>query len=507
MKPVMVRSVVMVLTGMCGTVEATYVGDWENIDSGTGGIVRIGITQTGAQYSVHTWASCSPAPCDWGIRTAVAWAPVSVEYDFGFKTVTLTLWEMGPQSLYVSAFHDFIPSDPRQDYSTVEYFKPTGSGPALPDLMVDNIYIPKTLVLQGASPWTYATPIVKNLGPGILESGTLRARLTGCTRNGETFTRSGFFTIPYTAPLMPGQQTSYNFAVGHDSGWPVGVYSIRLRVDPDGWIDESDETNNLSPSLGFYVAEARYLAGRVLFNHQPLHYRTSVRPGEMWINNANTSQAISGYDFGYDPQSSRFLISGLPNVPLMVVMRFDASGGQHKPGNFDVVQTVTLPSLTDAAAGNYDLSSRMIIHLIEPWDNRNTGNNFMMFNCEPFAFSWEAVPGATKYHVKLDRYRDTEHPVGFGYLATLFDFWTSAMAWNSSLAPSAPLEHYQFYLTGYNDADELLGALVITYGNGYGADYRFKVCGSCPIGDINHDCIVSMPDFAMMAEHWLESTR
>jgi hypothetical protein len=307
--------------------------------------------------------------------------------------------------------------------------------------------------------------------------------------------------------LYPGQTATHSFVVGHDINWPVGVYSLGVKVDPDDLIDEADERNNQSPKLAFDIAEGRYLAGTVTYNHQPLSTRTSLSPGKMWITNSVISQTILGYDFWYDPSTSHYLISGLPDASMMIVMHFEAGGGENRPGNFEVSKLVNLPTLSDSTAAVYELASRTLLHLVEPWDNRFTTESNMSYNCEPFRFAWEAVPGATKYQVMLRSYRDSEHPAGYGYIGTLDDFWTTELSYDPTLAPSAELEHYQFYLTGYNDTNELLGALMIVFPGGYGMDYRFKVCPSCARADINRDCRVNLLDLAILAEEWLVDTR
>jgi hypothetical protein len=106
---------------------------------------------------------------------------------------------------------------------------------------------------------------------------------------------------------------------------------------------------------------------------------------------------------------------------MMIVMRFEAGGGRNRPGNFEVAKLVNLPLLSDAAAADYELASRTLLHLVEPWDNRFTTESNMSYNCEPLGFAWEAAPGATKYQVMLRSYRDSEHPAGVWVYRTLDD--------------------------------------------------------------------------------------
>ncbi|NLH16577.1 MAG: hypothetical protein GX455_08360, partial [Phycisphaerae bacterium] len=142
---------VMVATMVLAPTAAGFVGEWVNIESNTGGIVRIEIERSGLELAVHAWGDCDP-PCDWG--TQFVKIPhgntVEVEYDFGFKRVAVAITKIGINSLRAQAFHDYVPSDPRSDYWTDDYFQLEGSGKPLPDLVVSELTIPAPVVVQGA---------------------------------------------------------------------------------------------------------------------------------------------------------------------------------------------------------------------------------------------------------------------------------------------------------------------------------------------------------------------
>lgn len=510
MKRMMTTTVAMAMVLAVGTASAGFVGAWVNIDSTPDMLARVDINSTMLLMNIHPWGQCTPL-CDWGVKSvsvfSVTGNQFSLAYDFPFKTVSLTLTLVSENSLWVHEFHDYAPGDLRTDFALDEYFQREGSGTPLPDLVVSELTIPKPVVVYGAVPWTWVTAKVRNDGPGILSGGTIKAALDSCTLNGASFAHSGFIPFDYTAPLMPGQEITHDFAVGTNVTWPVGCHTIRLKVDSDNTIAESNEQNNLSEALSFDMTTERFLAGTVTYNHQPLSTKTSLSPTDYWIRNTGTGETLTGYDFQYIPSTGHYLISGLPNATVMVVMRFESGGGYMRPGNFEVAETINLPAVSDADAGDYEMPVRMYLHLTEPWDNQFTAPTTMQYNCRPIRLAWEAVPGATKYRVKLDLYRDAEHPSGYGLIIALDDRWTTELSYEQSIAPSAELEHYQFNVTGYNDADELLGKLMITFVGGYGADYRFKVCASCARSDINHDCRVNLMDLGILAEEWLVDTR
>ena len=45
---------------------STMVGTWVNSDRNTRGITKIIITESGNQYEIQAFGSCSPTDCDWG---------------------------------------------------------------------------------------------------------------------------------------------------------------------------------------------------------------------------------------------------------------------------------------------------------------------------------------------------------------------------------------------------------------------------------------------------------
>ncbi len=51
------------------TSAAQYSGTWLNDDSGTGGVTRIIISNSGQTLSVHPYGKCSPTDCDWGTKS------------------------------------------------------------------------------------------------------------------------------------------------------------------------------------------------------------------------------------------------------------------------------------------------------------------------------------------------------------------------------------------------------------------------------------------------------
>ncbi len=66
------------------TGASQYSGNWLNDDSGTSGITRLNITNTGQTLHVHGYGKCTPTDCDWGTRNgAFNGEPFTILFDFG----------------------------------------------------------------------------------------------------------------------------------------------------------------------------------------------------------------------------------------------------------------------------------------------------------------------------------------------------------------------------------------------------------------------------------------
>jgi hypothetical protein len=139
----------------------------------------------------------------------------------------------------------------------------------LPDLVVSAISIPNTTIIYGKTPWTWVSFTVKNQGAAPVTGVALQGQIVNMTRNGEPYSTGGYFNINYTDPLAPGGTATQQFAVGHDSAWPVGRYTLQVKVDHVNAVPESNENNNVSAPLSFEVVETnnKSLAGTWLLTN------------------------------------------------------------------------------------------------------------------------------------------------------------------------------------------------------------------------------------------------
>ncbi len=506
MKATMMMVTAMVTALSVGTtlaVEAeAFVGNWVNIDTRTEGLTRVDIAVFKSNFSVHAWRACSPSPCDLGTTTTpippLPGDTFTAVYELPKATTTLGITLISANSLYVHTRIDSLGG--RQDFD--DYFCREGSGKPLPDLVVSSLTIPAPVVVSGPGSDAVVTMTIRNLGPGIVPVGTTRAEFRGCTRNGEPFDKDGFFPIASTQPLYPGQTQTYQFSVGNQLLWPVGVYSIRIKADSQEAVEEADERNNLSAKLAFDIAEERFLAGTIRHNGNPLTNYTDLAPLPLTVYDYDIEDFIDRVFFWYDPQTSHYLISGLPNTRVGLSIRFWQSGDVHKPmpNDYWANPKPDLTEITDEQARNYDLNAPKLMHLLEPWDNTEvlTSFNYLPL-CQGTEFSWEPVDGTDHYHVliKIDGSDGT----------SVVNVNMTETSLRPDLEPLAAGEHYWFMIYTYNASDELLGYTMHAVKNTYGWGFNFQVCPSCVRGDINRDCRVNLLDLTELAESWLMDTR
>jgi hypothetical protein len=248
----------------------------------------------------------------------------------------------------------------------------------------------------------------------------------------------------------------------------------------------------------------------VTFNHQPISNFAQGWPEQRFLMDAGVTYFIDDYDFWYMLESGHYMFGGLPETGILVSMRFGATEGEVSlPGNFWVFQTVDIPALTDAAAGNFELQAEQIMHMTEPFDNRQilTTIRDIPHHCLPLTIQWDPVPGATEYRVMIVRTRDFDHPDGYGQIETVLDETLSGLQLYPILPSTQTLEHYELFIRAYNASQEEIGTMEITRQDGASWQYLFKMCGRCSIADLNRDCQVTMPDLAILAEHWMEDWR
>ncbi len=136
--------------------------------------------------------------------------------------------------------------------STTATPTPTITASPKPDLTVSIDSIGKSSIIYGETPWTWVTYHVNNIG-SVASTGPIYIQILNYGA-----AKSGYMAVDSVA--AGSSSVSKTFAVGHDSAWPVGAYSIKLEVDYNGMIAEANETNNYSNEIYFTVSNASYTA-------------------------------------------------------------------------------------------------------------------------------------------------------------------------------------------------------------------------------------------------------
>ncbi len=117
------------------------------------------------------------------------------------------------------------------------------------DLIVESISISTDKVLYGEGATVNYT--VKNRGNLDANFTSIYMTLEGSTRDGVPLTSMGYITI--SGPISAGASYNGSFIVGDSDLWPVGHYILKLFIDANYSIDETDEQNNYSPELVFDI--------------------------------------------------------------------------------------------------------------------------------------------------------------------------------------------------------------------------------------------------------------
>lgn len=227
---------------------------------------------------------------------------------------------------------------------------------------------------------------------------------------------------------------------------------------------------------------AATLAGTLLHNGSPMSGITAETPS-LWAYDQTAGTDITAtVVFTYNPANGQYSITGLPLHIVTISLRFHLHGATETlPGNYHGAAYPDIGSLTSGELANYDIDERLIMHMTSPWDNDAIefatfpGSPYPAHN-SPVPFQWDAVPGRDEYSFVIKKYRDPDHPSGYGYISTVLDTRILTTSQNPLLDPSALNEHYQMEVNAWNlTANDTIAFYMTTYTNGYGVQYRFKV--------------------------------
>ena len=218
-------------------------------------------------------------------------------------------------------------------------------------------------------------------------------------------------------------------------------------------------------------ANADTLSGYLQHLGIPMSQYTDTAPF-IWIRNEETGMTYEGAESSYDNTDGSYEIKGLSGR-VGISISFHVTGSEASlPGNFRRWITLDIDELNDLSL---DIEIEKIIHLIAPMDN----SKFFQFappypeHSPPISFRWEPVEGATQYQVHIDKYRDGNHPDGYGRIGSVANESVQGVSYIIDIDPSEQHEHYEFYIEAWGPT-ERVGHFMITYEGGTGWDYRFK---------------------------------
>jgi len=115
--------------------QTTFLGEWNNTNPSTAGIVSLQVTMNGGFYYIHAWGACAPTACDWGQVPLYLYSPApygdttvyyaNAVYNLGYGTKYLTLQFSAPGTLQVFTLTHYTDSSGRLDnYSTDTFYQP-----------------------------------------------------------------------------------------------------------------------------------------------------------------------------------------------------------------------------------------------------------------------------------------------------------------------------------------------------------------------------------------------
>ncbi len=210
---------------------------------------------------------------------------------------------------------------------------------------------------------------------------------------------------------------------------------------------------------------------------------TSMTP-QIWVYDYDTNSYIHGsLSITYNTSTGYYTIPGLANKEYLVRVFYLFNGTSFTlPGNYYDYRTADLPNMTTTEENNFHFDVEYMMRQLDPKDNYSATDNTTdpyRRHASPVYFDWGSVPYAAKYGITIYKYRDGDHPDGYGFISTIRnDQNLLASNWTEALSNSTYYkypDHYEVTYSAYNSSGTRIGYFIYAYTNGHGWDYRFKV--------------------------------
>lgn len=249
--------------------------------------------------------------------------------------------------------------------------------------------------------------------------------------------------------------------------------TVKAIATVDGKMDSAAVTAayTLSKS-GFTVA------GRVLYGDGVLHETTDVGGQYFqvadtqsdWILNTRLGVNTNDVLFYYDPVTSEYAFTNLPDEPLQFGILFDNVTGDHPflPGNFACWDTTYLATPMPAEDLLLDVRAIQHLRLLTPYDNSTQeAAGAIPEYASPVNATWAEIPGAASYEYYVLTVPDTgTRPVPPPTAIGVTDLGAETEATLTALPPSAAGEHYELYIVARDAAGNALCDLAVAVDDG-----------------------------------------
>jgi hypothetical protein len=254
-------------------VSDPFVGTWVNVDSGTGGITKIQITEDASGHHIEAWGACLPTDCEWGkvnldlLGTSVSDPTPDYaigQWDPGFKDATMTL-ELVEDGLIVDLYNVFKDDSGREGFH--QRYRLTDSGDLIQHYVVFDDDFDGALIGGWVSEDPHSRGITKLVispnGEGLdaeawgactpadCEWGTVPMHTIGTTISDTEPEQSvahwdhGFSTVFMTTHLSDSELILQRYTVFHDGSDRSNYYSEESMwklgdANHDGVFNSSD---------------------------------------------------------------------------------------------------------------------------------------------------------------------------------------------------------------------------------------------------------------------------
>ncbi len=397
-----------------------------------------------------------------------------------FITCTLDLTINAKLHMNIVTEHRFINKTTIKDY----YFTLMNK----PDLVVGLKSIPYNNLGHEKQYWTsftvlnYGAAITKAMVPNV---SNLRAAIVNKTRDGESVTHSGYFSLSDIATLGTGEYYHHDFAIGTGMNWSPGEYSYQVKVDSLEVLNEENEGNNLSQVREVRILPEYDIMGKIYHSDELLDI-TDLSSYVM-VRDITAGIWLSGndLDFNFYPEinGGAYTINGIPEEHECYINAYfyQPDTNRNLPGNYitGYQERFTLSDMTYSQKRSTHIYVYKTMHMTSPSDNSvsfGMTTDPLPVHQHGVLFEWD---NDCEYYdniiLSIKKYRDSDHPDGAGYIETVVNESLTEPYYVALLDNTDEHEFYMLNCNAYDSSGKKSGMHTSVFDNGFGAVYNFKV--------------------------------